>query len=220
MRDALRWLRRILFGDPSPQPLEEERYPRDAKGRPDLTRFTRSAAHYAGYIDDYLTSLDSRAASQSRAQPATPEWQAYAYRKGVLGQWGLIARGPVDALPVVLQLLRDPLPEGRQAGAGVLDAWSRESRDFATPALTAAERELEGPDTDIETLGILLGLLGRARSEAALPLLARVLRAPESSTGDLDWSAVEALEDFAGQPFTRDPDPKQAAERWLRERGF
>jgi hypothetical protein len=220
MHVVLRWLKRIFLGADRPPRLEEERFPRDAAGRPDLTRFTRSVAHYTGYIEDYLVSLESPTDSRSGGRPRTSEWQAYAYRKGVLGQWGLIARGPAEALPTVLRLLQHPVAEARQAGAGVLDGWIGESGELEAPALAAAERELRGPDTDIETLAVLLGVLARARSEAALPLLARVLRAPESSAGDLDWSAVEALGAIAGQRFVRESDPRHAAERWLRERGL
>ncbi|MGH7468905.1 MAG: hypothetical protein ACRENP_13185 [Longimicrobiales bacterium] len=220
MDTVLRWLKLIFLGPEKPPRLEEERFPLDARGRPDLARFTRSVDHYAGYIEDYLAALDSRGNSRNPAQPHTSEWQAWSYRKGVFGQWGLIARGPADALPVVLQLLRHPVAEGRQAGAGVLSAWPPGSGEFESAALAAAEREEASPDTDIETLGVLLDMLARARSDAALPLMARVLRDPKSSTGDLDWSAIEALEVFAGQRFTKEPEPKQAAEQWLQERGL
>jgi hypothetical protein len=218
--NVLRWLRLIFIGAERPPRLEEDRFPRDAAGRLDLTRFRRSVEHYAGYIEDYLASLESRPDTRGRVNPSTSEWQAYAYRKGVFGQWGLIARGPAEALPTVLRLLQHPVAEARQAGAGVLEAWTGESDDLEAPALAALERELGNPETDIETLSTLLGVLGRVRSEAALPLLARVLRAPESSTGDLDWSAIEALGAIAGQRFVKESDPNQAAERWLRERGL
>lgn len=220
MSAFLRWLQRIFLGGETLPTLEEERFPRDAAGRPDLARFTQPVAHYSNYIEEYLASLDSRLTSQNRRHPATSAWQSYAYRKGVLGQWGLIARGPAEALPVVLRFLQHPLAEGRQAGAGVLEAWTREHGDFEAIALAAAERELGSPEPDIETLAVLFGVLARARSESALPLLARVLRAPESSVGDLDWSAVEAVETIAGQRFKQEANPKQAAESWLRERGL
>ena len=220
MPDALRWLREILLGPEKPPRLEEERFPVDAKGRPDLTRFTKPVDHYAGYIEDYLASLDTRGNSRNPTQPSTSEWQVYSYRKGVFGQWGLIARGPAQALPVVLELLQHRVAEGRQAGAGVLSAWKPESADLQEAALAAAERELSGPDTDIETLGVLMDILARARSEAALPLIARVLRDAKSSEGDLDWSAMEALEVFAAQKFTREPDPKLAADHWLKAQGL
>lgn len=219
MRDVLSWLRHIVLGAEKPPPLEEESFPRDTAGQPDLTPFARPVAHYAGYIEDYLVSLSAPAPRRS-GPPRSSEWQSYAYRKGVLGQWGLIARGPADALPVVLELLRHPLAEGRQAGAGVLEHWTRQNRDFEAPVVALAHRELERPDTDVETLGVLLGVLGRMRSEAALPLLARVLRAPESSVGDLDWSALEALQDLTGQRFVDESNPRHAAERWLRDRGL
>jgi hypothetical protein len=219
MRGILSWLRYIVLGAEKPQALEEESYPRDAAGQPDLTRFTRPVAHYAGYIEDYLVSLETPAVPRGGPPPSS-EWRSYAYRRSVLGQWGLIARGPAEALPTVLGLLRHPLAEGRQAGAGVLEHWARENRDFETPVASLAQRELDRPDTDVETLGVLLGVLGRTRSEAALPLLARVLRAPESSVGDLDWSAIEALQDVTGERFVDEPNPREAAERWLRARGL
>jgi hypothetical protein len=102
----------------------------------------------------------------------------------------------------------------------VLDAWADAGAALEEPALAAAEKELAGPDTDIETLSTLIGMLGRQRSEASLPLLARVLRDPNSRNGDVDWCCIEAIGDIAGQKFVREPEPKQAAERWLQQRGL
>ena len=138
----------------------------------------------------------------------------------MLGQWGLIARGPSEALPTVLRLLQHRLPEGRQAAAGVLGAWAGRGTALGEAVLAAAEKELAGPDTDIETLSTLIGILGREQSEAALPLLARVLRDPNSKNGDVDWCAIEAIGDIAGQKFVNEPQPKQAAARWLEQRGL
>jgi hypothetical protein len=212
MHGVLRWLASLFRGAPAPPRLEEERFPRDAAGRPYLTCFTRPANYYQGYIDDYLESLGS-------PKPSF-EWQAHAYRKGVLGQWGLIARGPGEAFPFVHRLLRHPVAEARQAGVAVLDAWARDGGNFEVAALSAAEQELAAPSqTDIQTLTALLGMLGRVRSKSALPLIARVLRAPNSAMGDLDRSAIEALESISGEQFSQQSEPKHAAELWLRERG-
>ena len=90
-------------------------------------------------------------------------------------------------LPTVLRLLRHHISEGLQAASGVLGAWADRATALEEPALAAAEKELAGPDTDIETLSTLIGILGRQRSEASLPLLARVLRDPNSRNGDVDW---------------------------------
>ena len=216
MGNTLRWLRYILLGAEKPPHLEEAHYPRNASGAPDLTCFTRPVEHYARYIDDYLVSLEAPCSAPPRAQ----EWQAYEYQKHVFGQWGLIARGPSEALPTVLRLLRHRLPEGRQAASGVLDAWADGGTAMEEPALAAAERELTGPETDIETLSTLIGILGRERSEASLPLLARVLRDPHSRNGDVDRCSIEAIGDIAGRQFVKDAEPKQAAERWLQQRGL
>jgi hypothetical protein len=99
-------------------------------------------------------------------------------------------------LPTVLRLLRHHIPAGRQAASGVLGAWADRAIALEEPALAAAEKELAGPDTDIETLSTLIGILGRQRSEASLPLLARVLRDPSSRNRDVDWCSIEAIADI------------------------
>jgi len=197
MDNVLRWLRHIFIGAEKPP-----------------------ADHYARYIDDYLKSLESPRTAARGEPPLAPERQVYEYQKYVLGQWGLIARGPADALPTVLRLLQHRLPEGRQAASGVLSAWTEGGTQLEAPVLAAVERELAGAKTDIETLSSLIGILGRVRAEAALPLLARVLRDPNSKNGDVDWCAIEAIGDITRQKFVKDPEPKQAAERWLQQRGL
>jgi len=215
--NILRWLRDFLIGAEKPPPdLEEAHYPRDASGAPDLTRFTKSVEHYARYIRDYLESLES----PRGARPPAQEWQAYEYQKYVLGQWGLIARGPSQALPTVMRLLQHRIPEGRQAASAVLGAWADRGAALEEPMLAAADKELVSPDPDIETLSMLIGMLGRERSEASLPLLARVLRDPNSRNGDIDRCAIEAIGDIAGRKFIDASEPEQATERWLQQRGL
>src|SRR5262245_4052692 len=136
MGNILRWLRSILIGAEQPPDLEEAHYPRDASGAPDLTCFTRSVEHYARYIGDYLESLESARDEPPRAR----EWQVYEYQKYVLGQWGLIARGPSEALATVLRLLRHRIPEGRQAASGVLGAWADRETALEETVLAAAEK--------------------------------------------------------------------------------
>ena len=225
VRTVLRWLQRLLLGAEHPPPLEEERYARDSLGRPDLARFTRPAAHYAGYLDEYLDSLADGSSPGTRGRGATREWQAHAYRKGVLGQWGLIARGPTEALPIVLELARHPLPEGRQAAAGVLEAWEAPATapggdGLLAAALEFAERELASDAPDTETLAVLLGMLGRRRNPRGLPVVARILRDPSSRTGDLDWAALETLECLSGERFRDATAPIEAATEWLSRHGL
>lgn len=213
-------LRKLLLGPPGPPRLEEERYPRDSMGRPDLTRFVRSAEHYAGYIDEYLSTLRP---SSADAEPRSTEWLRYAYRKGVLGEWGLIARGPSESLPFVVRLLRDLLPEARQKAAGILDAWVSADGNHSTieeHALAAAEREAALDEPDVEALSGFVGILGRTRSQRALPLLARLLRMPSASIGDLDWATADAIAETVGKAFDRSGDRREAAERWLRSHGL
>jgi hypothetical protein len=168
-------------------------------------KLTKPVAHYAGYIDDYLDALVSVADSAK---------QSFAYRKGVVGQWGVIARGPAQGLPYVLRLLRNPLPEGRSAAAGILDAWSDD------PALAPHLIEALATEPDIETLSTLMGTLGRLKVSAALPRLAELLRSPNSDRGDLSWSVIEALSAIVGERFISAADPKGAADIWLLEHGY
>jgi hypothetical protein len=202
-----RVLRNILMGRPQPPALPEERYPRDATGRPDLSRFDKPLSAYAAYLEDYHASLGAH-----RSRDAT--WQAYAYRKGVIGQWGIIARGPQEGLSYVLRLLKHRLPEARAAGASIFNEWS--AGDTLTPHLLEA---FETED-DIETLSVLADALARRKALPAIPRMAALLRDPASANGDLDWSMMEALSTISGENFRADPDPKAAAERWLRAQGY
>lgn len=202
----MRWfpdsLRAFLAGPPK---LEEESYPRDALGRPDLQRFTKPISHYTGYLDEYLEALVSA---------VDPAHQSFAYRKGVLGQWGLIAKGPTEGLPYVLRLMRHSVPEGRSAAAGILDAWSTD-RSLIPHLIDALARE-----QDTETLSTLIGTLGRLKVATALPRLAALLRSPDSDHGDLSWSVIEAVSAIAGVRFTAKADPRGSTDEWLRQHGY
>lgn len=207
MHRFFRIVRDILNDPRQPPALEEELYPRDAMGRPDLQRFTKPLSHYISYMEDYHKALGATG-------PADAAWQSFAYRKGVLAQWGIIAKGPSEALPYVLGLLESPLPEGRSAAAGILGEWQKDPT-FIPHLVSALER-----DDDIETLSTLAGTLGRLKARAALPRLAALLRAPNSDEGDLSWSVMEAVSAIAGKDFISTPDPKQATDDWLREQGI
>lgn len=220
MNAALRWLKLVLLGGEKPPALPEDRYPQVARGVPDLSYFKHPVAYYEAYADEYLASLDPKTAEPPRPDRKYAEWQGYWYRKYVLAQWGLIARGPAEALPTVLRYLKHRIPEGRQLASGVLGDWARKKIDVTAPALAAAEQEFASAEPDIETLGTLLTLLGESRAESALPLMARVLRDPRSKNGDLDWNAMEAIGEVARKKFVKEPDPMRAADEWLRARGL
>lgn len=59
MGDALDKVFKFVFGGAyeTHEPLEEDAYPRDAKGRLDRSRFTKPLAHYVASFDEYLVSL-------------------------------------------------------------------------------------------------------------------------------------------------------------------
>jgi len=219
---ALNWLRTLLFSSPAPCVLEEQRFPRGTDGAPDLACFTRPVDHYIAYIEDYLMSLEP-STSVATLLPKTNslEGRSHAYQKGVVGQWGLIARGPKDALPYILSLLERRVPEARQAAAAVLEGWLRRGVpvDVSAQILAAAEREGNDKRADPESLSALLLVLGRLKHIDALPLFARVLRAPDSRVGDLDWSAAEAIASTAGGAISREGDLRRAADLWLQKRG-
>jgi hypothetical protein len=206
MNAFLRSILDLLFGERR-ETLEEEGYPLDAMRRPDLSRFTKPLAHYTAYFDEYLVSLGPQGPASSTARDL-------AYRKSVFAQWGLIAKGPRDALPYVKRLIGHVEPEARSAAAAVLEAWIERDSSFVPELLAAAEVE-----TDPETLSTLLSALARARAWSALPLLGRILRDPASRNGDVHWSVVEALSDFAAQRFELSDEGLRAADAWLRQQG-
>jgi hypothetical protein len=206
MNSFLNSFLKVVFGERR-ETLEEEGYPRDATGRPDLSRFTKPLAHYTAYFDEYLASLGPQG-------PASSTAQQLAYRKGVLAQWGLIATGPRDALPYVMRLLAHSEREARSAAAGVLDAWLDSGASGIPALLAAAEAE-----TDPETLTTLISALARRRSPGTLPLLARLIRDPASRNGDVHWAVVEAVSDIAGKRFALSDEGLRAADAWLRQQG-
>jgi HEAT repeat protein len=207
MGDVLDKMIKFVFGEVSPPRavLEEDRYPRDAQGRLDLSRFTKPVAHYAAYFDEYLVSLGPKG-------PKSTPARELAYRKSVYAQWGLIAKGPQDALPYVLQLLAHSESEARAAAAGVLEAWIDGNATLVPTLLAAAEKE-----TDPETLGTLMSAIAKTRTRSALPLLGRILRDPASRNGDVCWDAVEAIGTIARRRFELNEEGLRAADAWLRE---
>jgi hypothetical protein len=210
MNTILRSFLDLVFGNRGNRrgtTLEEESYPRDAMGRPELSRFTKPVAHYASYFDDYLASLGPQG-------PASSTAQQLAYRKSVLAQWGLIAKGPRDALPYVKRLLARAEPEARSAAAAVLEAWTGRGSAFVPELLAAAASE-----TDPETLSTLISALAAAHTQSALPLFGRILRDPASRHGDVHWAAVEGLGRIAGRRFELSEEGLRDADAWLREHG-
>ena len=205
--DFLSFLREVFLGKPKVPALEEDRYPVGPRGTPDLTRFTKPMQHYTGYIDDYLRSLKTTERHEN-------EWYAREYRKMVYGQWGLIARGPQEALPYVLQMLEHRESEARSAAAGILDRWANDST-LVQHLLNALRTE-----QDIETLSILADTLGRLKVRDALPRLAELIRAPDASNGDLDWNVAGAIGEISGQEFGQGRERVAAADSWLRNNGY
>jgi hypothetical protein len=106
--------------------------------------------------------------------------------------------------------------------AGILEAWGSADGDntIREHALAAAEREASLDEPDVEALSGFVAILGRTRSPRALPLLARLLRMPSASNGDLDWATADAIAEIAEKAFGRSGDRREAAERWLRSQGL
>jgi HEAT repeat protein len=206
MGDVLDKMIKFVFGElhEPREPVEEDAYPRNAKGGIDLSHFTKPLAHYVAYFDEYLVSLGPQGTS---SRPA----QELAYRKSVYAQWGLLAKGPDEALPYVMQLLAHPEPEARSAAAGVLEQWSDD--EALVPALLAAAEVEKDP----QTLSTLISALARTRTRSALPLLGRILRDPASRNGDVHWDVVDALGKIAGRRFELSEEGLRAADAWLRE---
>lgn len=209
MGDALDKVFKFVFGGAHKTRgrLEEDGYPRDAKGKLDLSRFTKPLSHYVAYFDAYLVSLGPEG-NRSR------EAQELAYRKSVYAQWGLIAKGPQEALPYVMQLLAHSEPEARAAAAATLEAWI-DGKAALVPTLLAAA----GTETDPETLSTLISAIARTRSREALPLLGRILRDPASRNGDVHWAVVEAVGKIARRRFELSEEGLRAADAWLRDQG-
>ncbi len=133
------------------------------------------------------------------------------WKTRVAAERGLISCG-AEAIPYAVQLLANQDAEIREDGAAVLGALGRDER-VVDALLAAIELEDENQPRDAMVIG-----LGRLRNRKAIPLLARMIRDPETD-GDTRFTAIQSLGQIAGRRFVRESEPEAAALHWLDANG-
>lgn len=193
-----RWLIEFIM------PLPEDQYPVDSKGRPDLTYYSESVAHYVDLYQRYLAVIDD--SPRDRGDIV----DAFALR--VHGTWGLIAKG-ADSIHFAMRLLSDSRPEVRGDGTSILSEIGKNGEIIERLIST-----LES-DSDAESTDTILAALGRMRADEAIPIIARIIRDPNVD-GDTQWTAVESLAEIVRRRFLEEPEPVDAAQEWLEIHGY
>jgi hypothetical protein len=179
--------------------LKEDRFPKDEKGRPDLSRYTDSADYYVAMHQQYLDAVNGAFGRDYDAN--------LAFRRRAHAAWGLIARGAA-AIPHAVAMLRSKDADAREDGAAILAEVGKDS--------SAVEHVLQAlaSETDIAARDSLILALGALKSRVAIPVLADVIR-NEATDGDTRWTAVESLGRIVHRRFLNQAQPVQAALEWL-----
>jgi hypothetical protein len=168
--------------------LKENNIPVDARGRPELSGYTDSAAYYAAMHDQGLRAME--------------------FARRVHGTWGLIAKG-AESIPHALAMLRSKDSDAREDGAAVLGEIGKNG-EVVEELLSALASELDTQARDSVILA-----LGRMRNRGAIPALAALIE-DESTDGDTRWTAVESLGRIVQKRFLAQPEPVAAAVTWLK----
>ena len=167
--------------------LKENSIPVNARGRPELSGYTDSAAYYAAMHDQGIRAME--------------------FARRVHGTWGLIAQG-AESIPYALAMLKSKDSDAREDGAAVLGEIGKNG-DVVEELLSALASELDTQARD----SIILAL-GRMKNRAAIPALAALIK-DESTDGDTRWTAVESLGRIVRKRFLAQPEPVAAAVTWL-----
>ena len=186
----------ILLPDSAHMRLKEDRYPVDARGRPDLGYYTDSLEYYIGMYEQQLATLRGKNAETDLV-----------FSRRVHAMWGLIAKSGAAA-PYARGLLRYSEPEAREDGAAILAELGKD--DGVVDNLLDSLKS----ETDSTARDSLIAAVGRLKSKKAIPVLAAIIR-DGSTDRDTRWTAVESLGVIVRKRFLKQENPIQAALAWL-----
>ena len=178
--------------------MKESSIPVDARGRPDLSGYTDTAAYYAAMHDQALKAMRV-AGYDARLE----------FARRVHGTWGLIANG-ADAIPYAMAMLKSKESDAREDGAAILGEIGKNS-GAVEELVNALESEV-----DVQARDSIILALGRMKNRAAIPALAALIE-NENTDGDTQWTAVESLGRIVRKRFLARPEPVAAAVEWLKQ---
>ena len=182
--------------------LEEVYYPKDEKGRPDLSYYTKPLGYYINMYEEFLATYLKGDLEIARMP----------YDQRIHGSWGLISKGS-EAIPYALSLLTRKEPEAREDACGIFLAFG-EDENVLDQVISKLQNE---PDTLVRDTMILV--LGEMKNIKAIPILAEFIFDP-ATDGDTRWTAIESLGKIVRKRFLKKEDPELAARVWLQKNGY
>ena len=157
----------------------------------------------------------------ARPRPSSGD-MSLIYACRVHAQWGLIYAAE-KAIPFALDMLKSPVAEAREDGAGILAAigTNENAVDSLVKAFWDEYQATQGCNAGTVPLEVVDGIvvaLGNLKNRKAIPALATVLRNPDAD-GDTKSIAVDSLGKIVRRRFDKKPEPLQAALEWLSKNG-
>jgi len=196
--------RNLLFSEPKGKyPLEEDSFPKDKSGKPDLSLYKKPLADYIAMYEASMAEIPKRELSPDRAN--------LAWRQRVYAVWGFTAKG-TEAIPYLLTLVRHKNPGAREDSAFLLGELKR-SEGIADVLTDQLEKE-----TDLVAKTSFILALGSLRYKQAIPTLARLIF-DNRTDPDHRIDAVDSLDKIAKTSFSKSSDPVGAATEWLKASG-
>lgn len=164
--------------------------------------FTKSPEYYAEMLHTAVSLYDN---SPSKGDAAL------IYACQVHAEWGLIYSGAA-AIPFALEMLKSPVAEARETGAGILGAVGRDEK--------VVESLIASLGSEVETVprDSLIVALGQLRNRKAIPALASIIK-DANADGDTRNVAAVSLGQIVKRRFERQGDPIAGAVKWLHEHG-
>ena len=166
----------------------------------DRTRsaFTKPPEYYARMLHTAVSLYDN--------SPAKGD-AALIYACQVHAEYGLIYSGAAG-IPFALEMLKSPVAEARETGAGILGAIGKDE--------AVVERLVASVESEVDTTArdSLIVALGELRNRKAIPALAAIVKDVDAD-GDTRHLAAGCLGRIVRKRFDEQADPIGAAIKWL-----
>jgi hypothetical protein len=184
--------------------IEEDNIPIDAKGKPELSRYTKPLAHYISLYEASMARIPEAELSSERAN--------FAFRQRVHATWGLMAKG-TEAIPYLLTLVSRKNSDAREDASFLLGELKR-TDGIADVLLAHLNNE-----KDLVAQSAMIGALGKLRYKPAVHAMARLILSDDIDR-DIRLDAVDSLGRIEKIAFSKSNDPLAAATSWLATEGY
>lgn len=184
--------------------LEEDNIPIDARGKPNLSRYTKPLDHYISLYEASLTRIPEAEFSEEQAN--------LAFRQRVHATWGLRAKG-AEAIPFLLTLVGRKNSNAREDASFLLGELKRTDGN-ADALLTHLNSE-----KDLVAQSAIIQALGKLGYQPAVQAMARLILSDKIDR-DIRLDAADSLGQIVKIAFFESDDPLAAAISWLGTQGY